>query len=225
MPEQQTLAVRVTAPVGALKLEANFSVSSPWTVLFGPSGSGKSSLLRLIAGLWTPKGSTVHLDRQDLTHTPTHQRRIALVAQQVALFPHRTVQENIAFGCASRASVLELIDAFGLSTLATAKPVVLSGGERQRVAIARAIASAPRYLLLDEVFTGMHRAQQGELIDRLRGYSEQLGMPVLSVTHDVAEALNAAVETIRMEDGRIIAQGPTTKILAGERDALMERLR
>ena len=228
MANPHTLHVRVNAPIGALQLNANFSTHAPWTVLFGPSGSGKSSLLRLITGLWTPQDAAVTLDAKPLTATPTHQRHIALVAQQAALFTHKTVQENIAFGYQDKGSdhanrIAELIQAFGLTAHANSRPATLSGGERQRVAIARSLGSAPHYLLLDEVFTGMHTAQRHALIATLRTYSQRFDMPILSVTHDVAEALQAD-EVLKIADGRITAQGPAQTVLAEERSALLQQL-
>jgi molybdate transport system ATP-binding protein len=227
MPEPGMLHVRVNAPIGALQIAADFRVAAPWTVLFGPSGSGKSSLLRLIAGLWRPEGSAVRLGDEDITQVPPHKRRVALVAQQVALFENMTVRENIAFGCTSaedRAKLMpHFVDAFGLTALGDAKPSTLSGGERQRVAIARALGATPRLLLLDEVFTGMHAPLRQQLVGLLRTYSERLAMPILSVTHDVAEALQAD-DVIKIEAGRIVAQGHPADVLADERNALLKRL-
>jgi molybdate transport system ATP-binding protein len=227
MDNPHVLSVRVNAPIGALPLEVTFFTKSPWTVLFGPSGSGKSTLLRVITGLWQPQDSEIFLDTIALAKTPPHKRRIALVAQQTALFPNMTVRQNIAFG-SDRGSdaeqwITELMEAFGLSALASAKPATLSGGERQRTAIARALGSRPQYLLLDEVFTGMHAAQRQLLMATLRTYSERLNMPILSVTHDVAEALQAD-EVIKIDDGRVIAQGPAVSVLANEREALQQQL-
>jgi ABC-type sulfate/molybdate transport systems ATPase subunit len=220
MLQSPTLHLRVNAPIGALHLEADIHLTAPWTVLFGPSGSGKSSLLRLIAGLWTPRDSAIRLNEQDLTHVPEHKRRIALVAQQVALFPNMTVQQNVAFGCKTNPDrATELIQNLGLTALAQAKPATLSGGERQRVALARALAPAPHYLLLDEVFNGMHTPLRQQLMETLRTGAT----PILSVTHDVAEALQAG-EVIKIENGRIIVQGPPASVLATERETLLRTL-
>ncbi len=227
MDNPHTLNVRVNAPIGALQLDVEFSLKPPWTVLFGPSGSGKSTVLRLIAGLWIPPGAAVSLNATPLGNTPPHKRRIAMVAQQPALFPHKTVRQNIAFGCNPSTGadwVEELIKTFHLTAHADAPPATLSGGERQRVAIARALGATPQYLLLDEVFTGMHAAQRQQLIATLRTYSERLNMPILSVTHDVAEALHSANEALKIEAGRITAQGPTATVLAPEREALQHQL-
>ena len=225
MPEPHTLHGRVNATVGALHIEAGFRAAAPWTVLFGPSGSGKSSLLRLIAGLWIPKNSAIHFGDEEISNVPPHKRRIALVAQQTALFPNMTVRQNIAFGCndSNQPWTTELIEAFGLTALAKNKPATLSGGERQRTAIARALGSTPRYLLLDEVFTGMHTAQRQQLMATLRTYSERLSMPILSVTHDVAEALQAD-EVIKLEAGRILSQGLPATVLAAERESFLVQL-
>ena len=226
MSDPHVLKVRVNATVGALQLDVQFATRSSWTVLFGPSGSGKSSILRLITGLWAPHDAAVFLNAVPLASVPARKRHIGMVSQQPALFPHMTVEENILFGCdgANRKSWLaELLDAFGLIKLAKASPAALSGGERQRVALARALGPRPQYLLLDEVFTGMHAPQRQQLIPTLRSYSERLSMPVLSVTHDIPEALQAD-EVLKLQDGRITAQGFPGMVLAREREDLLSEL-
>lgn len=240
MPELQArpeLKVRVNALIGGLPLQATFTLTAPWTVLFGPSGSGKSTLLRLIAGLWAPADASVVFHNEDLTRLPPHRRRIAMVAQRPSLFPHMDARSNVAFALSNshddkrshrgkaRELAEELLERFQAGHVARQKPEELSGGEMQRVALARAIASRPRLLLLDEVFSGMNHLLRSELIAELKRWQSETGTPILSVTHDVAEALDAATETLKLEDGRITAQGPTSETLAPERTALLERLR
>ena len=218
------LRFKVEAPIGGLQLRADVTLREPWTVLFGPSGSGKSSILRLIAGLWTPPNATIQLGNEDLTNVPAYRRGIVMVGQQPALFPHMTVEQNIAAFAKDKQAIDGLCEDFNLTSLRRARIQTLSGGERQRVAIARALAAVPRYLLLDEVFTGMHRMQQSDLIAKLREHSRTHSMPILSVTHDVAEALESATETLKIEAGKITAQGPTKQVLASEIDAQLTRL-
>jgi ABC-type Fe3+/spermidine/putrescine transport system ATPase subunit len=227
MADLPSMHVLCNGSVGALRIHVQFTVNCSWTVLFGPSGSGKSTLLRSIAGLWQPEESHIRLGKDDLTALPAHRRSIAMVTQRPALFPHLTVRENIAFGCRTTTGrenyLQQVIDNFGLSALQGSRPRTLSGGETQRVALARALASAPRVLLLDEVFTGMHRSQRDELTSRVRGYCAQRGVPVLCVTHDVAEALGAD-EVILLEDGGVIRQGAPRSMLVSEIDQLRRRL-
>ncbi len=207
-------------------MDVDFTITKAWTVLFGPSGSGKSSLLRLIAGLWTPPDASVRFAGDDLTNTPTHLRQIGFVAQDPALFPHLDVLANVRFGCLSEsdAHVDALLRLFYLQDLRRARIARLSGGERQRVALARALAAQPRLLLLDEVFTGMHLPQRDDLLGRVKNHCGQNGMPVLSVTHDAVEASLAGSEILKLEDGKIIARGAAKDVLAGERRRLRSAL-
>lgn len=224
MTEPYRLQVHCDATLGALRFHPDLITETAWTVLFGPSGSGKSSLLRLVAGLWSPPRANVSLNGEDISRKPTHRRRIALVAQKAALFPHLGVLDNIRFGARggpeqakTEAAVLEMLD---LHSLRGERIRTLSGGEYQRAALARALVSQPRLLLLDEVFTGMHGVQRDLLLLRLRDYCAAANLPVLSVTHDVVEASAVGERIIRLAEGRVTAQGIAADVLAPEREAL-----
>ncbi len=228
MPECPALHLCCKASIGALNIAVDFSAAKQWTVLFGPSGSGKSSLLRVIAGLWQPQGVVVRLGDDDLSRRPAHLRRIGFVAQEPALFPHMNVLENVRFGLRADAEGRQVTDAaldlFQLQALRKARIGHLSGGERQRVALARALAPTPRLLLLDEVFTGMHLQQRDDLLRRVQQHCRQNGIPVLSVTHDTIEASLIADEVLKLEAGRVITRGAAAAVLANEREALRQTL-
>jgi molybdate transport system ATP-binding protein len=207
------------------------TLSAPWTILFGPSGSGKSSILRAACGFIHPAdvdfAQSIPSGWNELqtTHhsTPTHRRNLAYAPQGAVLFPHLTVRENIAFATDIRhQSTSQLIDEainlFELAPLANRMPRDLSGGERQRVNLARAFAvPSAHLLLLDEPFTGIGRALRDTLLPRMQQHAAQRGIPVLSVTHDVEEAVLLNAEVIRLEQGRVIDQGPAPQVLANER--------
>ncbi|MGB8862065.1 MAG: ABC transporter ATP-binding protein [Ilumatobacteraceae bacterium] len=164
--------------------------------VLGPSGVGKSTLLRVIAGLLTPDGGSVWLDDRDVTALPAHRRNIGLVFQDEQLFPHLTVAQNVGFGlrmqgvgrAPAAARVTELLHLVGLEAMAKVPVTKLSGGEAKRVALARSLAPRPAVLLLDEPLTGLDR----ELHDRLAGELATLlrttGTTALLVTHDRDEA-------------------------------------
>lgn len=224
------LQLQCEANLSNLHLQIDTALHAPWTVLFGPSGAGKSSLLRLIAGLWTPHNSHLSLHGRDLTRLPPHRRRIGFVSQSPALFPHLSVLQNMSFGLPKHADSQQtsnLLDRFGITHLADARVHTLSGGEAQRVAIARAILPQPDLLLLDESFSGLHRDLRTEFLQLLRTMQAERPkdrpMPILSITHDIGEAFACADEVLRIEDGRILAQGPANVVLSAERDALLQQ--
>jgi molybdate transport system ATP-binding protein len=228
--------------IGTLDIDVQFEITKPWTILFGPSGSGKTTILRAIAGLLRPDfGRIVSssgaqapcvtlLDTAAGAYMAAHRRRIPLAAQQANLFPHKTVSMNIQYG--RRASSTgglqaepETLELFGLTHLANHLPRQISGGEAQRVNLARAVAAAgSRLLLLDEPFTGMDATRRDTLLPLLHHELAKHGRPVLSVTHDVAEAFHLGAEVIKIAEGRLLAQGPVEVVLAEERARLLRQL-
>ncbi len=174
--------------------------------LLGPSGSGKSSLLRVIAGLLVPDGGEVTWDGAPLVGTPTHRRGFGLVFQDALLFPHLDVAGNVAYGLgasdvprAGRAArVSELLELVELPGHAQRSIATLSGGEAQRVALARALAPGPRMLLLDEPFGALDRDLRDRLATDVRALLKRLGTPAIHVTHDLAEARLVADRIVRL---------------------------
>jgi molybdate transport system ATP-binding protein len=234
MPEY--LQIEVEQLVGELKLSVTCSLSAPWTLLFGPSGAGKTSLLRLIAGLARPDRGQVTLHGRTLVDTeqkiwiPPGQRAIGFLAQRQGLFPHLTVAANISFGIADASQrnrserAAEIMDLLRMRHLAERMPAKLSGGEKQRVALARALAPEPRFMLLDEPFTGMDTGLKSQLLEELSAWLSARGIPALYVSHDVTEAFRGSVEVLLIKNGRITGQGPATVVLADQRDILLTQL-
>jgi sulfate/thiosulfate transport system ATP-binding protein len=190
------------------------SVSVPdgsLTALLGPSGGGKTTLLRVIAGLEEPDTGTVWMDGRDVTHVPVRRRGIGFVFQHYAAFKHMSVADNVAFGLAVRrrpksevkARVAELLDLVGLSHLAGRRPGQLSGGQRQRMALARALAVEPRVLLLDEPFGALDARVREELRSWLRRLHDQVHVTTLFVTHDQGEAMELAEQIVVVNQGRV----------------------
>lgn len=229
--------LRIEAHLGPLHISASMSLSAPWTILFGPSGSGKSTLLRVACGL-IPSADVHFINRtpgswQELQtnqrNIPTHLRNLAYAPQGAVLFPHLTVRQNICFATDIRRqphpSIDSALDLFQLTPLAHRFPHDLSGGERQRVNLARAFAvPAPHLILLDEPFTGFDRSLRDTLLPRMQQYAAERGIPVLSVTHDIEEALLLNAEVIRLDNGAVIEQGPASRILADERARMLQIL-
>lgn len=190
------------------------------TAVIGPSGCGKTTLLRVIAGLEQPDAGSVEWQGGDLTSTPTHQRGFGLMFQDFALFPHRTVGENVAFGlhmagtppAAVAARVGEVLTLVGLDGFEDRTVTVLSGGEQQRVALARTLAPRPQLVMLDEPLGSLDRGLSERLVAEMREIFAGLGLTVLYVTHDQEEAFAIADHLVVMRAGRDVASGPTVDV-------------
>jgi ABC-type Fe3+/spermidine/putrescine transport system ATPase subunit len=193
-------------------------------VLLGPSGCGKTTLLRIIAGLTVPDNGRIHLNNQEITHQPVHQRGLGMVFQEYALFPHKNVFQNVAFGMRmlhwSKAEIEDrvgqVLALVGLAGFGSRPIHELSGGEQQRVALARSLAPAPRLILLDEPLGALDRALRERLMLDLRQILKEAGnvlgrpegMTAVYVTHDQAEAFAIADKLVVMNNGRIEQTGP-----------------
>ena len=200
----------------AVVRDVSFSVPhGDLCVLLGPSGCGKSTTLRLIAGLEDPTGGQISIGGHDVTHLPAKDRRIAMVFQSYALFPHLSVADNILFGLQVRrvardeqarrlASVATLT---GLSDYLSRKPGQLSGGQRQRVALARAIVSEQPVCLMDEPLSNLDAKLRNEMRLEIRALQQRLSMTMIYVTHDQIEAMTMADQIILMNDGSIEQAG------------------
>ncbi|MFN3273973.1 MAG: molybdenum ABC transporter ATP-binding protein [Paracoccus sp. (in: a-proteobacteria)] len=194
--------------------------------LVGPSGAGKTTVLRGIAGLWRPQAAQVRVAGATWLDTATgvalrpDQRRVGVVFQSYALFPHMTAAQNVAASLdhlprAARApEAARLLDLMGLHDLSGRRPAQLSGGQQQRVALARAMARNPQALLLDEPFSAVDQATRRRLHDRIIALRQHLAMPVVLVTHDLSEAQLLADRILVIEGGRMVAEGPAGTIMA-----------
>lgn len=182
--------------------------------LVGPSGSGKSTLLRVIAGLERTGRGRVSIDGADVdaagTFVPPERRRVGMVFQDYALFPHLTIAENVAFGLAGRSKsevtgiVGDLLERVGLSRYARSYPHMLSGGERQRVALARALAPSPRILLMDEPFSSLDGLLREQVREATIALLRETGTTAVMVTHEPAEALRLGTRVALMRNGRLV---------------------
>jgi len=181
------------------------------TALLGPSGGGKSTLLRIIAGLDTADAGTVHIEGQNLTNTPARSRGVGFCFQHYAPFRHLTVRRNVAFGLEIRrrpkaeikARVDELLELVGLAHLGERYPSQLSGGQRQRMALARALAIEPKVLLLDEPFGALDAQVRTQLRQWLRDLHDTLHVTTVLVTHDQEEAMEVADRLAIINHGRL----------------------
>ena len=185
------------------------AASGEFVSLLGPSGCGKTTILRMIAGLVTPTEGEVLIDGRDVTPLPAHQRKLGLVFQSYALFPHLSVFDNVAFGLKRqgvrgkelRRRVAEALDLVRLSSLADRSPRQLSGGQQQRVALARSIAPQPRLLLLDEPLSNLDAALRDEMQYEIKRLQRELNITSIFVTHDQAEALSLSDKICVLDQG------------------------
>ena len=234
------LNVALRAHLPGFELDVSWEIGAELAVLFGPSGTGKSLSLRMIAGLSRPDagrvaaGENILLDTARAVCLPPQQRSIGYVFQDLALFPHMTVLENVLYGGHGlereerEASAQKFIHRFGLIGLQGRRPGEISGGQKQRVAFARALLRRPSVLLLDEPFSALDAALRRDMGELLRQIQRELGLPTVLVTHDAAEATALADTVILCDRGRIIKQGTPLEVFTrptAARKARLEQIR
>jgi molybdate transport system ATP-binding protein len=220
-----TLELDIRLPLRSFALELALGVSRETFALVGPSGAGKTTVLRAVAGLARPADGRIRLGERVLfdatlgVDLPPEERRVGFVFQDYALFPHMTVEQNVAYG--GRARVPELLERFRIDHLAKARPAQLSGGERQRVGLARALARDPGVLLLDEPLSALDPHTRAALRIELREILDDLDLPVLLVTHDFHDAAVLADRVAALVDGRVRQAGTPSELVASPADAFV----
>ena len=216
------LRLDIGLPLRSFRLELALSIGAETVALVGPSGAGKSTVLRAIAGLVRPErgritlGDEVLFDAETETFLAPELRRVGLLFQDYALFPHMTVEANVAYGGKER--VGELLERFRIAGLAKAKPGQLSGGERQRVALARAIARNPAVLLLDEPLSALDAHTRAGVRAELQELLRELALPTLLVTHDFEDAAALATRVGVIVAGKILQLGSSRELVEAPAD-------
>lgn len=213
------LDVSFRARAGAFGLETSFATEEGVTAILGPSGAGKTLTLRAIAGLLRPEYGHIRVSGHALFDSlskidlPPRLRRVGYVFQEYALFPHLSVAGNVAFGLRGMArhdrdeQVREMLTMLGLEGLEERRPSQLSGGQKQRVALGRALAPKPDVLLLDEPFAALDASTRTALAEEFLGIEANLDVPVVLVTHDLAEAHTLAAHLVVLADGKVLQAG------------------
>ncbi len=220
---------RFPNPEGTFHLNVHFRALAGFTILFGASGAGKTTLLDCIAGLTNPDegrivvGGEVLYDSEKKRNVAAWERNIGYVHQDLALFPHLTAEENVAYGLRvlsareRQTHSREILALFRIEHLRDRRPAQISGGERQRVALARALVTKPRALLLDEPLAALDRPTKSSLIGDLRQWNQDHRIPILFVTHNGEEVFALGNEVIMLDAGRIVAQGQPHEVMRAPR--------
>jgi len=217
-------------------LDVDVSAPAGFTILFGPSGAGKTTLLDCLAGLATPDagtiqvGSQVFFDAQTGVTLPVSKRNVGYVFQDLALFPHLTVEGNLAYGLdrfpsKDRGQRIGLIlDAFRIRDLRQCRPQEISGGERQRVALARSLVTDPCILLLDEPLAALDSPTKSRILGDLRAWNEAHRIPILYVTHSREEVFALGERVVVLDRGRVLAQGTPHEVMSAPRQETVAQL-
>jgi len=232
-PISSELEVRIRKrfpnPEGTFHLNVHFRALAGFTILFGPSGAGKTTLLDCIAGLTPADEGRIAVGGEDLYdsekkyNVAAWKRRIGYVHQDLALFPHLTAEQNVAYGLRAlgaserKSRSHEILDLFSIGHLRDRRPAQISGGERQRVALARALVTEPRALLLDEPLAALDRPTKSHLLGDLRRWNQHHRIPILLVTHNGEEVFALGNEVIVLDAGRIVAQGQPHDVMRAPR--------
>lgn len=221
-----TIEVDVAHRLGVFTLELRFTSQGRLTAFFGQSGAGKTSLVNVIGGLIRPDRGRVAVDGTTLTDTaagifvPTHQRRVGYVFQEGRLFPHLTVRQNLLFGRwfrppQERKIELEtVLDLLGIGHLLHRRPGGLSGGEKQRVAIGRALLASPRLLLMDEPLAALDEERKAEILPFIERLRDQADIPIIYVSHSLAEVSRLANSIVVLRNGGMVASGDPAEVLS-----------
>jgi molybdate transport system ATP-binding protein len=217
--------IDISLQQGAFRLDARFSSPQGVTALFGKSGSGKSSIVKAIAGLLRPERGSITVngevlfDSQRRINVPAVRRRAGIVFQDGRLFPHLTVHDNLLYGFKRARGKREIepdrvIAVLGIRPLLSRRPMHLSGGERQRVAVGRALLMQPRVLLMDEPLASLDNERKQELLPFFGMLNDRFGIPILHVTHEPAEVFELAQHIVLLDKGHVTASGSLEEITA-----------
>jgi molybdate transport system ATP-binding protein len=210
--------------LGEMALELDFTLDRKITALFGPSGAGKTSVLELVAGLRRPEQGLIELDGVSLTNiaqrifVPARKRAIGYVPQDLALFPHLSVRQNIAYGVKGRMSSgrqafhEKLCRVLEIERLLDRMPGSLSGGEKQRVAFARALLASPRLLLLDEPLASLDQSLKDRIMPYLERIRDEFAIPMLYVSHSATELIALCEDVVVLQRGKCVAHGSADKL-------------
>jgi molybdate transport system ATP-binding protein len=227
------LGVDVEKRLGDFFLSARFQTGSGVTAVFGPSGAGKTTLVNMISGLVAPDRGriaieeTVLFDSAKRINLPPHRRRIGYIFQEGRLFPHLSVKHNLDYGramCAlpsDGAHMARIVNLLDIGNLIDRRPGKLSGGERQRIAIGRALLMRPRLLLLDEPLASLDVARKREILPYLERLRDEVGVPMVYVSHQGAELRRIATSVVRLSAGRVEAAGGKELLDAPDADAAL----
>jgi molybdate transport system ATP-binding protein len=219
------LEVDLEHRLGGFALDIHFRAGPGLTVLFGRSGAGKTSIVNAIAGLYRPQQARIAVAGEVLTDTargiavPVHRRRIGYVFQEGRLFPHLTVRRNLLFGrwfarrARHAARFDEVVGLLALEAVLDRRPGRLSGGEKQRVAVGRALLANPRLLLMDEPLASLDAARKDEILPYIERLRDEAGLPIVYVSHSIAEVVRLADTIVLVADGRVRAVGPVAEVM------------
>jgi len=219
------LDVSLRHDFGGFSLDAHFRAPAGVTVLFGRSGSGKTTIVNAVAGLLMPDAGRIAANDWVLLDTDAgirlrpHSRRLGYIFQEGRLFPHLTVRQNLAYGAwfapkdATREDMGKVVELLGIGHLLDRRPGALSGGEKSRVAIGRALLSAPRLILADEPLAALDEARKAEILPYFERLRDEVSVPILYVSHSASEVARLATTVVALDAGRVVAQGPAAEIL------------